>query len=154
MWTCGLAHTNPTTIADGNVILNKEDLDQLGVESEKLDSVEDITVTVRDNLTLDQAIQINGPIGKEGFIKPRHTEILNNVASGQSCQINYAVSVERWNEALNHQEAVVDSIFTKGKLSGEQIVEILKAQNEAAHRNYDRVREGRVQRSEGQSDQH
>lgn len=146
-----LRYADTRLTADGTVILEERDLEELGVEMNKDAYHQDVTLITKDNLTYDQSLQINGPIGNEGFIAPKYAEILNNVARGQSCQINYAISTKQWNEAREQQLAVVDKIFVQGKLGKEEMVQVLQNQNNSAQPDNDRVRQGKIERSQGQS---
>ncbi|OBS23232.1 hypothetical protein FPOA_03785 [Fusarium poae] len=55
---------------------------------------------VIDNLTEDQALQINGPIGQDGWREVAHMEIRNNKASGNAMQINDSMSMEAFTQML------------------------------------------------------
>lgn len=47
-----------------------------------------------DNITEEQALQINGPVGKDVWEKISHLEIRRNKASGNSTQVNYPITME------------------------------------------------------------
>lgn len=55
---------------------------------------------VVDNLTLDQALQINGPIGEDGWREVSHLVVERNNASGTSIQLNHAVSRQDFKDLL------------------------------------------------------
>ena len=52
------------------------------------------TRIVVDNVTEDQAFQINGPVGKQEWYQISHLTIKDNKATGQSIQINDEISAE------------------------------------------------------------
>ncbi|CAD6455816.1 5e77a018-5156-4f60-b40b-2159ab023bf8 [Sclerotinia trifoliorum] len=58
-----------------------------------------------NNVTREQALQINGPIGEKGWREEvSHLEIRNNEASGSSIQINHAVSEEAFYAMLANRD--------------------------------------------------
>ncbi|KAJ8063731.1 hypothetical protein OCU04_007594 [Sclerotinia nivalis] len=60
---------------------------------------------VLNNVTREQALQINGPIGEKGWREEVfHLEIRDNEASGSSIQINHAVSEEAFYAMLAHKD--------------------------------------------------
>jgi len=63
---------------------------------------------VVDNVTEDQALQINGPVGKREWYQVSHLAIKSNKASGQSMQINDGLSTEAFTLLLqSHSSSVV-----------------------------------------------
>lgn len=56
---------------------------------------------VVDNITEDQALQINGPIGKKGWREVSQLEIRNNRAIGRSMQVNHGTSMEVFKSLMN-----------------------------------------------------
>jgi len=59
---------------------------------------------VIDNMTEDQALQINGPIGVEGWREVSHLEIRDNKAAGNSIQLNHGTSMEVFGRVLAAQQ--------------------------------------------------
>ena len=55
---------------------------------------------VLNNTALDQAVQVNAPIGTEGWIEVEDLTIKDNVAKGYSTQINHAVSRDDFRAAI------------------------------------------------------
>ncbi|CAI7669926.1 unnamed protein product [Penicillium crustosum] len=73
---------------DGTVVLDPDDLDQIGVSVPKGGTSRVIT----GNLTRLQALQINGPVGEDEWKTISHLEIRDNEAGPGSSQVNYPVS--------------------------------------------------------------
>lgn len=80
--------TNYVRIEDGTVVLDPDDLDQIGVSVPKGGTSRVIT----GNLTRLQALQINGPVGEDEWKTISHLEIRDNEAGPGSSQVNYPVS--------------------------------------------------------------
>lgn len=55
---------------------------------------------VLDNITEEQALQINGPIGEKGWWEVSQLEIRNNRAIGRSIQVNHGTSTEVFDRLL------------------------------------------------------
>jgi len=55
---------------------------------------------VLNNITEDQALQINGPIGEKGWREVVQLEIKNNRAANKSIQVNHAISEEVFNQLM------------------------------------------------------
>jgi hypothetical protein len=67
-----------------------------GASGTKVDS----TRIIVDNLTEEQALQINGPVGEDMWRKVSHLEIKRNKASGNSTQLNYPVNMEVFKQVM------------------------------------------------------
>ncbi|KAF1847244.1 uncharacterized protein K460DRAFT_306212 [Cucurbitaria berberidis CBS 394.84] len=65
----------------------------------------DGTRIVLNNLTEDQAIQINGPVGREGWMEVSYLEIRDNKSVGRSTQVNHAISMDVFKSLLEHRAA-------------------------------------------------
>ncbi|KGO42060.1 hypothetical protein PEX1_056690 [Penicillium expansum] len=72
----------------GTPILDSDDLNQIGVSIRNGGT----TRTIIGNLTRPQALQINGPVGKDEWKTISHLEIRDNEAGPASSQVNYPVS--------------------------------------------------------------
>jgi hypothetical protein len=55
---------------------------------------------VVDNVTEEQALQINGPVGEKGWWEASHVMIRNNQASGNSIQVNHGMSMDVFEQLL------------------------------------------------------
>jgi len=77
---------------DGTVLLQDSDLQELEIEAQDGSVYRDGSRVIDTNMAYDQAIMINGTIGTEDFIEPKHVKILNNVAKDQATMVNAAVS--------------------------------------------------------------
>ncbi|KAI3394131.1 hypothetical protein diail_3184 [Diaporthe ilicicola] len=58
------------------------------------------SLTVDNNLADDRALQLNAPIGTEGFLKVDHVTIINNRALKEAYQVNHAVSQANFDKIL------------------------------------------------------
>jgi len=78
---------------NGTVALNSEDIKDIsGIDVPLSDATLPNTLRiVYNNLTEDQALQINGPIGKDGWLEASHLLIEENKAHGDSIQVNHAI---------------------------------------------------------------
>jgi DNA phosphorothioation-dependent restriction protein DptG len=85
-------------IDDGTATLNEQDIASLGGS----------TKIVLDNLTEDQAMQINGPVGKQEWHQVSHLEIKNNKATGNSVQINDGMSSEAFAMLLQSHQVTLE----------------------------------------------
>ncbi|KAJ5484303.1 hypothetical protein N7453_012257 [Penicillium expansum] len=72
----------------GTPILDSDDLNQIGVSIRNGGT----TRTIIGNLARLQALQINGPVGKDEWKTISHLEIRDNEAGPASSQVNYPVS--------------------------------------------------------------
>ncbi|RGP69895.1 hypothetical protein FLONG3_7651 [Fusarium longipes] len=86
---------NDTILLDDSDVLYLQD----GTAQEAHRLSGDVRI-VMDNLTEDQALQINGPIGQEGWREVAHLEIRNNKASGNAMQVNHGMSIEAFTQML------------------------------------------------------
>lgn len=61
--------------------------------------------SVLRNVTKEQALQINGPIGEKGWMEVFQLEIRDNEATGNGIQVNHAISEDAFRQLLlqNHQ---------------------------------------------------
>ena len=59
---------------------------------------------VVNNMTEDQALQINGPIGVEGWREAIKLEIRNNKAAGNAIQLNHGIQMEVFERVLAAQQ--------------------------------------------------
>ncbi|KAK4868925.1 hypothetical protein LT330_006534 [Penicillium expansum] len=73
---------------DGTIVLDPEDLNYIGVSFPRYGT----TRIISNNLTRGQALQINGPIGRDEWTAISHLEIRNNEAESDSTQVNYPIS--------------------------------------------------------------
>ena len=78
-------------LENGNVTLNQEELNEL---AQLPKSVERRAITIRNNITRDQALQINAPIGSDLWKNLSKLDIFENVAEGNSRQFNYAQNMD------------------------------------------------------------
>jgi hypothetical protein len=65
--------------------------------------IEDSRIVI-ENMTEEQALQINGPIGEKGWREVSHLEIRNNRAAGNSIQLNHGTSMEIFERVLAAQQ--------------------------------------------------
>ncbi|KAF2640902.1 hypothetical protein P280DRAFT_480369 [Massarina eburnea CBS 473.64] len=106
---------------DEVVALSEHDIALFNRESTSLTADTDATLEsatrsttsriVVGNVTEEQALQINGPIGEEGWWEVSHLKIRNNRASGKSIQINHGMSMDIFEQLLRarttgHQEYI------------------------------------------------
>lgn len=60
---------------------------------------------VLNNITQGQALQINGPIGEEGWREVAKLEIRDNKAENKSIQVNHAISADVFAQLLAARNA-------------------------------------------------
>lgn len=65
--------------------------------------------TVVNNLTYDQAVQVNASIGKDGWTEVNSLTIKDNVARGYSTQINHGISRQDFQSAITGRFASLKS---------------------------------------------
>lgn len=53
-----------------------------------------------NNLTFDQAVQVNAPIGTEGWTEVNSLTIKDNVARGYSTQVNHGMAKDDFRSAI------------------------------------------------------
>ncbi|KAH7077555.1 hypothetical protein BKA63DRAFT_508501 [Paraphoma chrysanthemicola] len=124
---------------DGTIPLGDKDLVVLGLQAEK-GPYQDGSRLIDNNLTLDQAMMINGTIGTEGFIEPKHVKIINNVARHQSVLVNASVSVNEMDKNRDYHFRMVEMLAKNGAIHNVQSEGTRSAAAE-------RVRSGRVERT-------
>ncbi|KAH7083735.1 hypothetical protein FB567DRAFT_91082 [Paraphoma chrysanthemicola] len=105
---------------DGTVPLDDNDLLALGLQAED-SPYQDGSRLIDNNLTLDQAMMINGTVGTEGFIEPKHVKIINNVARHQSVLVNASVSVNEMDKNRDHHLKVIEVLARNGAIRNDQI---------------------------------
>ncbi|KAM5344946.1 hypothetical protein ACJ41O_010808 [Fusarium nematophilum] len=84
---------------DGIIPLTDADVAALPKE-ERGAKIFEGTRLIVGNLTKEQAIQINGPIGRDGWVEASHIEIRDNIAAGESTMINHAISMDTFLGAM------------------------------------------------------
>lgn len=62
---------------------------------------------ILNNVTKDQALQINGPIGEKGWWEVSHLEIKDNEATGESIQVNHGTSMDVFEKLLAARAAAL-----------------------------------------------
>jgi len=103
-----LLENRPMNDDDGTVIFSNADIQHLNSDSVSVATVadpasnskHDDSRVVINNLSKDQALQINGPIGEKGWIEVSRLEIRDNEACGESIQVNHATSMEVFDKLL------------------------------------------------------
>ncbi|PSN58670.1 hypothetical protein BS50DRAFT_580568 [Corynespora cassiicola Philippines] len=95
---------------DGIVVLSDDDVKELGAEvtDENTAVVIPTSRIVAENTSEEQALQINGPIGKEGWWEVSNLEIRNNKALSKAIQVNHGISVDTFDRLLAHRSANID----------------------------------------------
>jgi hypothetical protein len=91
-----------TDIDVESVQLNKQDIARMNdacFDSERAAQHPTSRIVV-ENLTIEQALQINGPIGEDGWMEASHLVIKQNKASGSSIQVNHAISKDDFQALL------------------------------------------------------
>ncbi|KAM5359540.1 hypothetical protein ACJZ2D_014396 [Fusarium nematophilum] len=88
---------------DGIIPLTDADVAALPKE-ERGAKIFEGTRLIVGNLTKEQAIQINGPIGRDGWVEASHIEIRDNIAAGESTMINHAISMDTFRALLEKKE--------------------------------------------------
>jgi hypothetical protein len=63
------------------------------------------SLIVVDNLAEDQALQINGLIGKDGWWKASQLVVRKNKATGTAIQTNVPISLGVFDKLLSHRSA-------------------------------------------------
>jgi len=136
--------------SEGMVTLDESDLEQLGLETGDDGPYQDGSRIIDNNIAYDQALMINGTIGTEGFIEPKHVRIYNNIARHQATMINASISRETWKDTREDRLEIIKAMAAQGTLGqGQgQLDEVLK--KDLDKKSIDRVREGRVERSQGE----
>jgi hypothetical protein len=100
-------------------------------------------------MAIEQALMINGTIGTDGFIEPKHVVIINNVARGQATMVNAAISKQIFKEVREDRMEVLRIMASQGLLGRTQAN--IDPQKETGQNGLRRIRDGRVERSQGQS---
>lgn len=89
---------------EGNGIIPLTDTDVAALPKEERGAqILEGTRLVVGNLTEDQAIQINGPIGRDGWVEVSRVEIHNNTSAGESTMINHAISMDAFKALLEQR---------------------------------------------------
>lgn len=118
----------------------------LGLKAKDVSPYQDGSRLIDSNMAFGQAIMINGTIGTEGFIEPKQVRIFNNVARNQATMVNASISKETWNDVREDRFRLINTLADKNLLTEEHFDRALQPDfKERA----DRVREGRVERSQG-----
>lgn len=105
---------------DGTVPLTLNDLKQLNDQSDSEDGTlvsengsdanSDGNAQLKteriiiNNMTEDQALMLNGPIGKDTWNNITRLEIRDNQAKGRSTMINYQMNTELWKDLLDRRD--------------------------------------------------
>lgn len=55
---------------------------------------------VLENVTKEQALQTNGPVGEKGWREVSQLEIRSNTADGRSIQLNHGISTDAFDRLL------------------------------------------------------
>lgn len=135
-------------VADGTVSIDDSDFQSLGLETVDDSPYRDGSRLIDNNLALDQALMINGTIGTEGFVEPRDVRIFNNVARNQATMINASISEKTWAESREDRLEVIKIMAAQGALGMGQSSKLI--QGDSKPNLIEHVREGRVERSQGQ----
>lgn len=59
------------------------------------------SLKVDNNRAEPRALQLNSPIGTEGFLKIDHVTIISNTASSEAAQVNHPVSQANFDKIFN-----------------------------------------------------
>ncbi|KAL4875066.1 hypothetical protein BJY04DRAFT_224374 [Aspergillus karnatakaensis] len=124
---------------DGTVALDKSDLEQLGLEAEGSGVYRDGSRYIDNNLALDQSFMINGTIGTEGFIEPKHVRIFNNTTRHQASMVNVSTSTEQMQAMRNERLEIIKVMAAAGTLQN--------VQPDPERMDVDGMREGRAERA-------
>ncbi|CCD50210.1 hypothetical protein BcDW1_9815 [Botrytis cinerea BcDW1] len=87
---------------DGLVHIKSEEL-SLRTSRDLKDAERGSGRIVLKNVTREQALQINGPIGEKGWREVSQLEIRDNEAAGSGIQVNHAVSEDVFLKLLTHK---------------------------------------------------
>ncbi|TGO26626.1 hypothetical protein BPAE_0056g00480 [Botrytis paeoniae] len=88
---------------DGLVHIKSEEL-SLRTDGDVKDAGQISSRIVLKNVTRDQALQINGPIGEKGWREVSQLEIRDNEAAGNGLQVNHAISEDMFIQLLAHRD--------------------------------------------------
>ncbi|TGO10022.1 hypothetical protein BTUL_0147g00260 [Botrytis tulipae] len=88
---------------DGLVHIRSEDLSPR-INGNVKDAGRVSSRVVLKNVTRDQALQINGPIGEKGWREVSQLEIRDNEAAGNGLQVNHAISEDLFIQLLAHRD--------------------------------------------------
>ncbi|KAF7928949.1 uncharacterized protein EAE97_009791 [Botrytis byssoidea] len=98
---------------DGLVHIRSEDLSSR-TDGNVKDAGQVSSRVVLKNVTRDQALQINGPIGEKGWREVSQLEIRDNEAAGNGLQVNHAISEDLFMQLLAHRDRNNKSDSTLG----------------------------------------
>lgn len=95
---------------DGTVVLSDDDVKELGTEAIDESAVQHISSSriVTENTCEEQAFQINGSIGTEGWKEVSNLEVRKNEAKGRGIQVNHGISEKILDVLLAHRNATLD----------------------------------------------
>ncbi|KAK1144194.1 hypothetical protein N8T08_005607 [Aspergillus melleus] len=93
---------------DNTVALGDKELGCLGSDG----AGSHTTRLILNNVTLDQALQINGPVGEKGWREVSRLTIKDNCARDKSIQVNHAVSLDVFDRLLAARAATVSTANT------------------------------------------
>ncbi|TGO69373.1 hypothetical protein BELL_0777g00010 [Botrytis elliptica] len=88
---------------DGLVHIKSDEL-SLRTDGDAKDAGRVSSRVVLKNVSRDQALQINGPIGEKGWREVSQLEIRDNEAAGNGLQVNHAISEDMFIQLLAHRD--------------------------------------------------
>ncbi|UKZ46409.1 hypothetical protein TrVGV298_000612 [Trichoderma virens] len=112
--------------SDGTILLDESDLVDLGLKTKEDGPYQDGSRLIDNNIAIGQAIMINGTIGIEGFVEPKHVKITNNVAQNQATMVNASISEKTWDQVREERVKMINLLADKGLLTGENITKALQ----------------------------
>jgi hypothetical protein len=110
-----LASLNGDDDSDDETLVGDTDSNSSSAGSDKTKS--ELTRIIIRNVTKEQAMMINGPIGEDIWTHISHLEIKDNRAEGNSMMINHATTPDIFFKLMSFQEKRLDAAAERQRLA-------------------------------------